>query len=403
MSPVPLRLHHIPDRPVMRVSDAERRWRLSRRHHLGRSASDPVEVVEAVAALHSSDPVTPYLSCWARIPDFETADLESRLYQERSLWRMHTIRRTLFVVPVADAPVFQAGGAREVAHKERARLAAWLGDEMSRPEFESWLDGLASQVLESLVGGESSTRELSETIPELARKITIGSGKWAATVPVSSRVLYLMAMEGLLVRTRPAGTWRSSQYQWARVDHWFDGEPEPVGEAEARALLIQRYLVTHGPVTMTDLRWWTGWPLKTVTEALGEIPVTTVELDTGETGFVPGSDEDFEPMLDPSVALLPALDSTTMGWKDRHWYLGGYGPDLFDTNGNAGPTVWVGGRVVGGWGQVGNGQVVVELLEQVDAEAGELIGEMARALTAWLDGVVVMPRFPSPMGRRLAG
>jgi flagellar motor component MotA len=74
---------------------------------------------------------------------------------------------------------------------------------------------------------------------------------------------------------------------------------------------------------------------------------------------------------------------------------------LFDTNGNAGPTVWVGGRVVGGWGQVADGQVVVELLEEIDDEAGELIGDMARALTAWLDGVVVMPRFPSPMGRRL--
>jgi hypothetical protein len=103
-----------------------------------------------------------------------------------------------------------------------------------------------------------------------------------------------------------------------------------------------------------------------------------------------------------SVALLPALDSTTMGWKERDWYLGAHGTELFDTNGNAGPTVWVDGRVVGGWGQRGDGQVVYHLVEEVVAEAGQLIDGAARSLTDWFDGVVVMPRFPSPLGRGLA-
>ena len=40
-----------------------------------------------------------------------------------------------------------------------------------------------------------------------------------------------------------------------------------------------------------------------------------------------------------------------MGWKNRAWYLGDlakFGGPVFDTNGNAGPTIWVDGRVVGG-------------------------------------------------------
>ena len=71
----------------------------------------------------------------------------------------------------------------------------------------------------------------------------------------------------------------------------------------------------------------------------------------------------------PWVALLPSLDPTTMGWKERDWYLGDHGPALFDRNGNAGPTVWVDGRIVGGWAQRATGEVVYELLEDVGRAA----------------------------------
>lgn len=385
----------------MRLSDQERRLRLVRRHHLGRTAGHPSDVVESIAALHSSDPVTPFLASWARVPGFEVADLERELYEDRRIWRMHSMRRTLFLVPVGDAPVFAAVAA-EIARKERVRLAQWVGGELGSKAFEKWLERLVALILEALDGRELSTRQLTEIVPELERQITVGAGKWAATVPVSSRVLYLMAMEGFLVRTRPAGTWRSSQYRWAVVADWFGTELGRIEEGQARATLARRYLATHAPVTMTDLRWWTGWTLKAAKEALSEVEVSTVELDSGETGLVLGEDDGSEPMADMSVALLPALDSTTMGWKERDWYLGAHGTELFDTNGNAGPTVWVDGRVVGGWGQRGDAQVVYHLLEEVVAEAGQLIDGAAGSLTDWLDGVIVMPRFPSPLGRRLA-
>jgi hypothetical protein len=55
------------------VPDAERRARLVARHHLAGTAAGPVQ---AVAALHSTDPITPYLAVRARVPGFVTADLD---------------------------------------------------------------------------------------------------------------------------------------------------------------------------------------------------------------------------------------------------------------------------------------------------------------------------------------
>ena len=102
------------------------------------------------------------------------------------------------------------------------------------------------------------------------------------------------------------------------------------------------------------------------------------------------------------MSLLPALDPTIMGWRHRAWYLGPHREPLFDRNGNAGPTVWVGGRAVGAWSQRAGGEVVHRLLEDVPRRDVRRIDAAARALTAWMDGVRVTPRFPTPLDRELA-
>jgi len=101
-------------------------------------------------------------------------------------------------------------------------------------------------------------------------------------------------------------------------------------------------------------------------------------------------------------ALLPGLDPTVMGWKERDWYLGGYAPALFDTAGNAGPTVWWDGRIVGGWRQGEFGEVQLQMLEDIGNEATRTLEEQASGLEEWLDGRRVLLRFPSPLWRELA-
>jgi hypothetical protein len=92
-----------------------------------------------------------------------------------------------------------------------------------------------------------------------------------------------------------------------------------------------------------------------------------------------------------------------MGWAEREWYLGAHKALLFDTNGNAGPTAWWDGRIVGGWRQDERGDVVVQLLEDAGADAAGALEREAARLSAWLGGVRVVPRFPSPLFKALAG
>jgi hypothetical protein len=114
--------------------------------------------------------------------------------------------------------------------------------------------------------------------------------------------------------------------------------------------------------------------------------------------------DDLAPIRTPApwVALLPSLDPTTMGWQGRAWYLGDHGPALFDRNGNAGPTIWVDGRVVGGWTQRRNGEVVYRLLEDVGTQAAAAVASRAAELEAWLGPTRITPRFPTPLQKALS-
>jgi hypothetical protein len=388
---------------AIHLTDDARRARLVSRHRLDRTAADPLEAVAGVVALHSSDPVSPYLASWARVElPFEIGSLDDLLFDERSLWRLHAMRRTLFVVDARDGPMFQAAVGQRVAAREWARLKKMLSTDMTPEEIEPFLRSMVDEVGQILADGvPRRTTELADAVPGLRREIAVGSGKWAGRVPLSSRLLYLMAMEGGIVRGRPAGSWRSSQYQWVATGSWFAALPDPMAPAVGRATLLARYLASFGPATATDIKWWTGWSMgetRAALEAAGAVPVS---LDEGE-GWVLDGDFEAPPLGSRVVAFLPGLDSTPMGWKERAWYLAGHGPALFDRNGNVGPTVWLDGRIVGGWGQRPDHRIDFRILEEVDPDAARLIEERAQELTGWLDGVAVTPRFRAPLEQELS-
>lgn len=247
------------------------------------------------------------------------------------------------------------------------------------------------------------TRQLTRDLPELQTKITFfnKAGRVMGSTSVGSRVLLQLSMESRIVRARPAGSWISGQYRWAETTTWLGGPIPDIGEDEASRDLVSAWLRGFGPGTESDLQWWTGWPLRQVRRALDDLGAVPVELDSGIGHVHP---DDVEPVGDrgPWVAVLPSLDPTTMGWKERDWYLGDHGSFLFDSNGNAGPTVWVDGRIVGGWGQRVTGEIVYRLLEPVSDAARLAIEERIGRLNDWI-GTTVTPRFGSPLGRELSG
>lgn len=392
-----------------RMDVNERRARLAVRHLLGNEnrAGRPEEVAEAVVALHATDPATVHLSVAARLNGHGIAEVEKALYVDRTLIRMLGMRRTMFVVPAAVAPAVQAGCAAGIAAKERKHLVQHLGSQgypANVPEPESWLAEVAESATAALrARGSATAQQLADDEPRLRQKLLMAPGKpYESKANVTSRVLFLLAAEGRIVRGRPRGSWLSSQYEWAPIEQWLPGGLATLDEHSARVELARRWLRAYGPAPAADLRWWTGWPAGQLKKVLADVAPVEVELD-GVTGLVLPDDSEPVAAPEPWVALLPALDPTPMGWSERGWFLGEHAPALFDRTGNIGPTVWCDGRVVGGWAQRADGEIAYRLLADIGFEAEAAIARESERLSAWLGEVRVVPRFRTPLERELSG
>jgi hypothetical protein len=391
-----------PEVTVKRISIQERRARLGVRHHLAPSAVAPTPAAAArgVVALHATDPASVFLAVRARTHMVEIDAIEHALYTERSLIRMIGMRRTMFVVPVELVPAVQAACANAIAAQQRRRYVQFLveagvGDDV-------WLKQVEDATARALAArGLATGAQLSAAEPRLRTRVLLSEGKpYESRQTITTWVLFLLAAEGRIIRGRPLGSWISSQYQWSPADAWLSDDMTEPPAHTARAELAHRWLAAFGPGTLADLRWWTGWTAGQVKEAVSAVGAVAVDLD-GETGLVLPEDVESPADPEPWVALLPALDPTPMGWSRRSWYVGGHAAALFDRSGNIGPTVWTDGRIIGGWAQRADGQVVYRLLEDVGTETAAAVNAEAARLTEWIGTVRVTPRFRTPLVREL--
>jgi Winged helix DNA-binding domain len=378
----------------------ERRARLARRHFLAEPADSIDTVVADLVGLHATDPATPYLSLWARLPGFTVADLDADIYDRRTLVKHLAMRRTLWTLRAVDLPWVQSGASDRVADNERRRLVADAQKAGIAADGETWLDTACAAVLRHLAEhGAASAKELREALPELAGRYDYAPGKrWGGETPLAPRVLTVLSVRGDIVRGLNDGAWTISRPRWTPMSDWLGVTVDATEPDVSRTELVRRWLRAFGPATVTDIKWWFGNTLTWARHALRDIEAVEVDID-GVAGFALPDDLEVEPDVEPWCALLPGLDITTMGWYDRDWYVGDHRGQVFDSNGNGGTTAWWNGRMVGGWGQNSEGRVEVRLLEDVGRDAKRALTRRADELTAWLDGVRVSPRFPSPLSK----
>ncbi|MCU1398193.1 MAG: hypothetical protein JWN62_1302 [Acidimicrobiales bacterium] len=386
---------------VRTIDVAERRARIGVRHRLApsRHIDDVARIADDLVALHSTDPVSVYLSAAARMIHPSLDPLATALYEDRTLVRHHAMRRTLWVFTPEVARLAHASVTTRLLPAQRRVLLNLLRDSAANDDPEGWLAAAKIDTLAALRRlGPAGARRLGAEVPSLTTKLQLSPGKsYAATVAAHTRVLLLLGFEGAIVRTRPTGTWINGEYTWAVADDWIEGGltgAEPVASAAA---LAARWLTAFGPAPAADLQWWTGWNGRVTAAALAGAGAVEVDLGDGRA-WVAADDLERVPEPEPWVALLPSLDPTTMGWKQRQWFIS---PEvtaaIFDRNGNGGATIWVDGEVVGSWMQRPNGEIATGLATDVGAERTAAIDIAAERMRGVLGDARFTPRFPAPM------
>jgi hypothetical protein len=383
----------------------ERRARLAIRHHLAPNSrvKSATEVARDIVGLHSTDPATVFLSAWARMKKADVESIERELYDDRSLVRVLVMRRTAFVLPPDIAAAALAACSRSVGRVQRNQLVKWIEQAGIAKDGAGWLRKLEESTFSAVAARSHATAtQVSAEVPLLQRALVVAEGtRNEARVNLGPFVLRLLAVDGRLVRGRPRGGWLSTQWSWATMDSWLGTALRPWAIDEAQSELVRLWLEAFGPATVEDVRWWTGWTLAEVRRALTTIKPVEVDLG-GVNGIALPGDLGTTRKSAPFAVLLPGLDPTVMGWAGRDWYLGEHRAQLFDRSGNAGPTVWWDSRVVGGWAQRRDGEIVMRLLEDIGRDATKAVEAEAERLRVWLGDRRVLPRFATPLVRELA-
>ncbi|TQL69566.1 winged helix DNA-binding protein [Nocardioides albertanoniae] len=386
------------------VTDRERRARLARRHGLApeHRYADVGTATQAMTVWHATEAATVHLALHARVDGLRIDDVEHALYEDRSLVKHLAMRRTLFAFPRDLLPAAMGSASARVAAQEGKNLHKWLTAGGVVEEQDAWLRDAYAATLAALADGVPRTStQLRDLVPALDLRFRMGSPgkKWGGEFPIGRWVIGTLAAQGHLMRANNLGHWRLNKPAWTVTESWLGDTPVPLTAAEGYAELVRRWLWTFGPGTETDLVWWLGSTKSAVRAALATIGAVQVGLEGGGTGWVLPDDPiatDPEPETEPWAALVPTLDPTVMGWKERGFYLDGEDVAyLFDSNGNAGNTAWWDGRIVGAWAQDQEGQVHPIVRHDIGEDGTRALKAEAERLTQWLDGVVIVNVYKS--------
>ena len=322
-------------------------------------AGDIPTIVRDITALHSTRPSSAYLSLHARMKDFRKDELDREMFKKKTLGRIKCMRKTVHILNREFLPVAHAA-TRELLTKNAYQYCKKLG--ISDHDLKT----ISRSILGALEGREMAAGEIRKTVG--------GSKK-------TSSIINLLCDQGLIIRG-PGKSWKDTGYRYSVFSEFFpDVHLDRMSQAEALASLVRNYLHSFGPVTETDISWWTGIGKIKIREALERMKDDTCDIRiSGLKGEFIMLLEDRERMnkysgeqvneysgermneysgeqvneysgeREPVVNLLPCLDPHIMGYKDRERYLHRDRYHMvFDRSGNAASSILIDGMVEGVW------------------------------------------------------
>ncbi|MBN2614036.1 MAG: AlkZ family DNA glycosylase [Bacteroidales bacterium] len=310
---------------------------LHKQHLLPGSMSESIlQVAEALCGLHATCPSTPYLSLFARMIDFSKDDLKLEVEVKKSLIRTRSVRNTLHLMPVTNSSMIFAA-LKFQQNKRSEKYLRHLGITLET------FNKLADKILLIIAGNGLTANEI--------KKATGNS-------PLTSHVINILCDEGILVRGKINGGWKSNNHRYYLFGDFFCSETKTnIIERDAIISLISEYLKTYGPVTAEDISWWSGICKSAAKEVLALIGKQVKEIRlSGEQidFFMLEKDYSqysvFQSEHIKTVNFLPALDPFIMGYRLRSRFLNIVHNDyVFDRYGNASPTIILDGKVIGIW------------------------------------------------------
>lgn len=289
----------------------------------------PQEIVQHLGAMQAQDYAMVKWAIGSRCDSSEKVIEEA--INSAEIIRTHILRPTWHLVAADDIYWMLDVSAPQVKRFTASAAKKYNLDEKK-------LDQINSKIEKLLTGNNHLTRE--EIMQELDIKKTSSEDFLSAAIMMNAE------LDGLVCNGRMKG----KQITYALLDERVAKPKTKLTKEEGLTKLAKRYFESHGPATLLDFSWWSGFPptiCKSVINAI-ELQLNSVEIDN-QTYWC-GKDISDETNFRESVHFLPAFDEILISYKTREAsILLEHQSSAFTNNGIFKPIILENGKVIGTW------------------------------------------------------
>lgn len=244
------------------------------------------------------------------------------------------------------------------------------------------LDQINDNIGKLLAGNNHLTRD--EIMSELNIK------KTSKTEFLGAAIMMNAELDGLVCN----GKMKGKQITYALLEERVKKPKTNFTKEEALVKLAKRYFESHGPATLLDFSWWSGFAPTICKSAINaiELQLSRTSIDNQDYWF--GKTSQNADQFRESVHFLPAFDEILISYKTREAsILNEHQSKAFTNNGIFKPVIVKNGKVIGIWKRIAkkdHTKIETEFFSEINTSQKEIIFEAARHFEKYLGSKIII-------------
>ena len=332
----------------------------------------PQEIVKHFGAMQAQDYVMAKWAIGSRCSSSEK-EIEEAINSAQII-RTHILRPTWHFVSPDDIYWML-----ELSSPQVKRLFATMAKEHGFDEKK--FDQVNAAIEKLLAGNNHLTRE------EIMQELNIHK-KAGDLSPVI--VMMNAELDGLVCN----GKMKGKQITYALLEERVPKPKTKLSTEEALAKLALRYFESHGPATVHDFSWWSGFPATICKKTINaiELQLENITIDNQQYWFKKGLRD--EGNFREGVHFLPAFDEILISYKTRDASFNTeHQSKVFTNNGIFKPIILENGKVIGIWKRTikkDHAKIETEFFNETESSKKEILFEGIKAFETYLETKVVI-------------
>jgi hypothetical protein len=304
-------------------------YRLASQKLLETNPVSPQEIVHHLGAMQAQDYA---MAKWAiGVRSGTSEKMIEEAIDSGKIIRTHILRPTWHFVAAEDIHWMLELSAPQVKRFTASAAKKYDYDQKK-------LDQINIQIEKLLSGNNHLTRY--EIMRELDIKKTSGQDFLSATIMMNAE------LDGLVCN----GKMKGKQMTYSLLEEKVEKPKTSFTKEEALAKLAQNYFESHGPATLQDFSWWSGFAPTIAKQAILSIESELNSVEAENQTYWFGKDVSLERNFRESVHFVPAFDEFLIAYKTREAsILPEHQSKAFTNNGIFKPVILENGKVTGTW------------------------------------------------------